>query len=370
MGNRQSRRARANDPPPPPPPLDPTFAPDLCVDVACLVMRHLDSVRDRASLLCASRVFREAGKRAESLPTSLDFAACPRASGKRALAFMRRITGISRPRSIAGKRVTVLTVPKALLLDRARLAGCQGVTKKHLAGLDVYVRHRRRSARPFLAGPFDLWPCVECDKVVDDEGGRACVCCPRTRVFCTSCQRVEGGETVCAYCNDYACSYHDPEEYEDDLVYCVQCDKAACLNCAAERDLYCIGCDAMRCDLCTDALTTCMVCEENFCEGCWEGLWCTGSNPRGCGKATCHDCLDSEHGHFLQCEACEGYWCRDCKVVAGTKRGDGKFHHVPCVGCGAEYCDSCTEKLGETERICTECENLYCNDCWEEHYCS
>jgi hypothetical protein len=43
---------------------------------------------------------------------------------------MRRITGISRPRSIAGKRVTVLTVPKALLLDRVRLAGCQGVTKK------------------------------------------------------------------------------------------------------------------------------------------------------------------------------------------------------------------------------------------------
>jgi hypothetical protein len=81
-------------------------------------------------LLCASRVFREAGKRAESLPTSLDFAACPRASGKRAMAFMRRITGISRPRSIAGKRVTVLTVPKALLLDRVRLAGCQGVTKK------------------------------------------------------------------------------------------------------------------------------------------------------------------------------------------------------------------------------------------------
>ena len=181
---------------------------------------------------------------------------------------------------------------KGSRLDRLSLAGCK-VRQVHLRMLDKFVHHDRDVNLPFSKGHFDLWPCVQCDQVIDE--GLHCLECKS--VACLDHAGTGLGESIYDFCDAYVCLSADCGADDNTAAnyghenFCDDCGAQMCYGCAFVSD---------------------------------RAEMCTGSDAKqGCFMVLCRDC-DIKRGYtFTSCGGdCSGSWCDDC-LPEGT--------HV-CVG--------------------------------------
>ena len=409
--------------PAPPRPISAKACFDPDESVAALVLRHLPDVRDRLSLGCVSRVFKEvaategcwgtagfdslvldgplafklndrrvskllwyAGRNLVSLTVNdvhvgfkgvgldRDFWRCnpddiwELGTGPGGEGFLKlQVLDLSRCSGVEGhivcailRRDVIGGRPNEERLDRLRLEGCK-VSSQQLRQLDECVRHKRDPSEAFSKGPFDLWSCEHCGEVIDH--GYQCV-----------------------FCNSVACVNCAPQLPE----MCSSCDAHVCLlpGCRYHE----LGEDFVEAEF--EYTYACENCDERFCDDCT--VTCTGSkNAEGCYKAWCDDCLRKD-GIYLTCcsGGCNGCWCDECvpdTILQCTGiENYGGCDECICVECNRQHpalhdCETWEEKISDrvlkglhiTQCDGREpddndwCETSWCNKCaewWRENF--
>jgi hypothetical protein len=381
----------ALDPPKPPPPPSPqpvaTF--DIDESTAALVLEHVGELRDRMRLACTSTVWRLAAAAPTCERLVVEGAVAARLTDDRmarllsccgnlrflevrdapsgftgvgfALGLLRNHSFLTTgsfsqtfpelqtfvvnqcPGVEAGfvyeflDTLRVHRREKGSRLDRLSLAGCSHMDQDELDELDAFVRHDRDVNLPFSEGNFDLWPCVQCDQVIDE--GLHCVVCKS--VACLDHAGTGLGDSICSFCDAYLCLSADCGADEDDEdiahghgTHCNDCGVEICYPCAfgSNKAATCMGSDA------EDGwiLTPCRDCDPKcdkftFCSGeeC-AGFWCDNCLPADTLRCTGTDDIDGCYTSF--CPACNN--------------GADEIYITTCDSCGASWCIACEDKNG------------------------
>lgn len=200
--------------------------------------------------------------------------------------------------------------------------------------------------------------CENCDKT-DCEYCDECYSC--AECFSSLCKDCNNGYIEkCSRCNKMKC-----EGCSDYMTSCEKCEQLLCSPCIQEFKARCRFCDHnyFYCDKCA-LVVKCQTCDGIVCDECSTGLICDA-----CKKASCDACINGG-SRGVKVRHCRDPWCRKtlCSECETIKRCN-LCHDSKCTK-HLTACKTCTFVVCHFPCSCIECtDGVFCDKC-KSYYCT
>ena len=156
-----------------------------------------------------------------------------------------------------------------------------------------------------------------------------------------------------------------------DNIYCIDCDKSKCWNCAFKDGNYMMICSGQDClnSYCQDCafkggnfMTYCTDCDESMCKDCaFKDGNCT-FYCSDCNESKCMKCAFKDGNYMLFCSVCNKSNCKDCAFKDGN-------YMLFCNVCNTSKCQNCAFEGNNFMQFCGGCHETQCFECNMESPC-